>query len=316
MRIIFLVLTVCGSPMVLAQTTGFTAALRTDPPSSGLDQKFSEGWRARVSPDGDQEFINRFVVDNAKLSYFGYEILLEEQQPGTYLATFGKLTVSPLELSSMGPPGSNVQPQRQGERTEWTMQPPRAIPEPRVVHAGDTISVNLFVDPMTGEKLIDDIRIESSRASLPFVRPGTRSVSTTFAGTARDFSAIDAELQIGRPRVTLNGVPQDTTTRGVAIARGSLVWFYLPNRGRYILSLAPRPELDFKLAGEVRGNTITFTWGGDSIKLECPNPATGDAAYHLYVLLDPEWEPTARAQKGQFAVGSVAAGELASLKRK
>jgi hypothetical protein len=315
MRIIFLVLTVCASPMVLAQTTGFTAALRTDPPSFGLDQKFSEGWRARVSPDADQEFINRFVVDDAKRVYFGYEILLEEQQPGTYLATFGKLTVSPLELSSMGPPGSSVQPLGPGERTQWTMQPPPAIPEPRVVHAGDTISVNLFVDSATGQKLIDDIRIESSRAALPSVRPGTRSMPT-FAGTARDFSAIDAELQIGRPRVTLNGVPQDTTTRGVAIARGSLVWFYLPNHGRYILSLAPRPELDFKLAGEVRGNTITFTWGGDSIKLECPNPATGDAPYHLYVLLDPEWEPTALAQKGQFAVGSVAPGELASLKRK
>jgi hypothetical protein len=137
------------------------------------------------------------------------------------------------------------------------------------------------------------------------------------SGDARDFSAADAELQISQPRVTLNGAPQNTATRGAANVRGSLVWFYLPEHGRYILSLAPRPDLDFQKAGEVRGGAITFTVGDDSIQLECPTPiATGNAPYYLYVLHDPEWEPTAQAQKGQFAVGSVAPGELAALKRK
>jgi hypothetical protein len=82
------------------------------------------------------------------------------------------------------------------------------------------------------------------------------------------------------------------------------------------LSLAPRPDLNFKLAGEVRGGAIAFSLGDDSIRLESPNPiATGDAPYNLYVLRDPEWEPTAQAQKGQFAAGSVSPGELAELKR-
>jgi hypothetical protein len=138
----------------------------------------------------------------------------------------------------------------------------------------------------------------------------------TVAGNPRDFSAADAELQLTQPRVTLNGAAQSTTGRMFS-ANGHLVWLYFPNHGRYVLSLAPRPDLDFKLAGEVRGGAVTFTLGEDSIKLECPIPiATGDSPYNLYVLHDPEWEPTAQAQKGQFALGSVDPGELAALRRK
>jgi hypothetical protein len=205
--------------------------------------------------------------------------------------------------------------------TEWTFQPLPSIPEPRMVHDGETISVDLFVDPATGEKLIDDIRIDPPRTAIrpsPAVpaAPVNRPIPTV-SGDARDFSAADAELQISQPRVTLNGAPQNTATRGAANVRGSLVWFYLPEHGRYILSLAPRPDLDFQKAGEVRGGAIPFTVGDDSIKLECATPiATGNAPYYLYVLHDPEWEPTAQAQKGQFAVGSVAPGELAALTRK
>ena len=121
-------------------------------------------------------------------------------------------------------------------------------------------------------------------------------------------------MQIRQPRVTLNGAAQSTAAR-TPNANGSLVWFYLPGRGRYVLSLAPRPELDFKKAGELRGGSIKFTLGEDTITLECSNEiASGHAPYVLYVLRDAVWEPTAQAQKGQFAIGSVDAGELVKLK--
>jgi hypothetical protein len=95
-----------------------------------------------------------------------------------------------------------------------------------------------------------------------------------------------------------------------------LVWFYIPGRGRYILSLVPRPELEFHKAGEVRGGRITLTLNGDAITLECFSEiATGHAPYNLYVLRDSKWEPTAQAQKGQLAIGSVDAEELVMLKR-
>ena len=80
------------------------------------------------------------------------------------------------------------------------------------------------------------------------------------------------------------------------------MWLYLPGRGRYILSLVPRPELDFKVAGEFRGGKAALTVGTDLISLECNNEiAPGHAPYRLYILLDPLWEPTAQSQKGPLA---------------
>lgn len=36
-------------------------------------------------------YFTRTVMDSLKHEYFGYEVILEEQQPGTYRATFGPL---------------------------------------------------------------------------------------------------------------------------------------------------------------------------------------------------------------------------------
>jgi hypothetical protein len=70
----------------------------------------------------------------------------------------------------------------------------------------------------------------------------------------------------------------------------------LPHRGRFILSLAPRSELGFSKAGEVRGGVITFTVGKDAFTLESPTMiVSGNAPYIVYVLHDADWEPSARS---------------------
>jgi hypothetical protein len=292
--------------------------LRADPSSTAAALRgLTSSYHGRSS--SGESYFSRVLMDASNHVYFGYELILEQQQPGTYLATFGKLGLSPMEAAA----GSG------SKWTEWSMQV-LTLPEPRVVHDGDVIGVELMTDAASGSKLIDEITIQpySQRPltqggplptlplqNLRVAGLGDRPIPTV-AGNARDFSAVDAEVQVVQPRVTLNGAIQSATGRAANV-HGSLVWFYLPDHGRYVLSLAPRPDLDFKLAGEVRGGAITFTLDGDSIKLESPNPiAAGDAPYNLYVVHDPEWEPTARAQKGQFAMGSVDPGELAALKRK
>lgn len=288
--------------------------LRLDPPYSvvrGLT--FSYRGHSIVTTS----YFTRTITDSVSQELYGYEVVLEAQGPGAYLATFGKVPFSAMEAAS-----SNWR--------NWKVRV-LALPEPRIVHDGDVISIELMTDPATGQKLFEDVKIG------PYVRPlppglaanglmatsglplpgGGRGASTVPAveGTARDFTAADAEMQIRQPRVTLNGLAQSTAGRGPAVTNGSLIWFYLPGRGRYILSLAPRRELDFQKAGEVRGGSIKFTLGEDTITLECPlEIASGHAPYVLYALRDPFWEPTAQAQKGQFAIGSVDAGELVKLK--
>ncbi len=268
-------------------------SLRADPPSSTLAQRFS----AEGVSNGST-FFRRVVRDAANRVYFGYELRLEPQRPpGAYLATFSKLGATLLNSD-----------------TVWTLKPLPAIPDPRVVHDGDTITIGLFVDPATGDKLIDDIRIDPPRlvSRVHPALPTARSVPT-ISGEAREFSAGDAELQIVACRLSVNG-----SLKGVIghTVRGSLVWLYLPGHGRYVLSLAPRAGLDFKQSGEVRGGSISFARDGDSINLESFTPmAPGDAPYLLYILHDPQWEPTSENQKSAPAIGTVGAAELVALKQ-
>jgi hypothetical protein len=230
-------------------------------------------------------------------------LLVEQQQPGVYLATFGKLGVTPLDLAagSISAPG------------EWTMRPLPAIPDPRLIHDGETISIDLFVEDSTGRKLIDDIRINPPGTRIPGAIPTANRATPSISGPAHDFAAVDAELLLVQPLVSLNRRLQDTVSP--PNVHGLLVWLYLPDHGRYVLSLLPRSALGFKKAGEVRGGLISFSVDGDSIRLECPNRiGPGDAAYNLYVLRDKDWEPISEDLKDHPAAGTVSTAELAALR--
>lgn len=283
-------------------------ALRADPPSSALEGKFIALHPRARTPVG-RTFFSRILLDTVHHTYFGYELFVEQQQPGAYLATFGKLGVTPLDLAgALG-----------GVNLDWTSQPVPELPKPRVIHDNELLSIVLFQDPASGARLIDDIKITpppriTGFLPVPVARPPARPAPTA-SGPPRDFTASDAELQITNPRgVTLNGVRQASIP--LRNVHGSLVWLYIPDQGRYVMSLTPRPDLNFKKAGEVRGGLISFTVDGDAITLECPTPiASGDAAYHLYILHDEDWEPISEAQKTRPTLGSVSPAELAALKK-
>ena len=291
---------------------GVEASLRAEPVSSALAGRFTALSRGRSITNGPT-FYSRILVDKVNHTYLGYELLLEQKKPGAYLATFGRLGITPLDLAASGfsrrPDNSS---QRQSSTSlEWNLLPLASTPEPRIIGDGDTIRIDLIVDRATGDKLLDEIRINPPRpvsASVP-------KAPTAF-GPARDFSVADAELRIAQPRVILNQAPQ--LTSGPAALRqvhGALIWLYFPGHGRYILSLVPRGNLGFQRAGEVRGGVLTLAVDGDTIRLECMSAiAAGDAPYHLYVLHEEDWEPTAESQKDWPAAGTVGVEELTAVR--
>jgi hypothetical protein len=293
--------------------------LKMEPPNPPFPQRFGSGFSASTNGNlnGGSIIAHRYLRDDSAHVFLGYDLLIEPQpQADTYRLSFWELGLGPLDMGR-GPRNQPFNP------ADWRRLPIPGYPAPQVVHMGDTISIDLMVDAGTGQKLVDYVGIQQRqpppippRLPSPIARP----VPTvpTVSGVARDFSAEDAEMRILQPRITMNGTPQDTTpSRGAANATGTLVWFHLPNHGRYILSLAPRADLGFVKAGEVRGGAITFTLGDDKFTLESNTPiTTGYAPYILYVLHDPDWEPTAQAQRGHFQTGSVSPGEIALLRRK
>jgi hypothetical protein len=98
-----------------------------------------------------------------------------------------------------------------------------------------------------------------------------------------------------------------------------LVWVYLPDHGRYILSLTPRPALGFKRAGEMEYPAYRFAVGDVRIDLDSfdlsarqggPAVAPPKGVFNLYVLHDPTYEPTSSRDQGKAVIGTVSAREI------
>ncbi len=321
-RVAFLFLPVIASAQYTAVVN---ATLRPEPPSSAIAQRFLAG-----SEDHKGVF-TRYLTDRTHHIYFGYDVVFEDQANGDFVATFGRLGLTPLAISARtATPALYVAPARfprpqKIDPNQWTMQELPEIPKVRLMRAGDVVSILLYEDPTTGEKLYDDVTFQTVRLASPPSTPQriivgnlASSANPTYSapspsGEARDFTPADAELRFTSPRISLNGEP--TSSRLPRNTAAAIVWIYIPTHGRFLMSLVPRPELGFAKAGEVRGGIATFTVGKDSMTIECPSEIVSSlAAYHLYVLADPQWEPVSDSQKLSVLMGTITLNELIKLR--
>ena len=210
--------------------------------------------------------MHRYMMDSVRRKYFGYDIDIERlPQVNTYRLTLGPLSIGRDRIAAR----------------DWTVLPAPAYPPPQTVHGGDTIALDLFVHPATGQKIVDYIRIKSS----------LREVQGA-AGEARDFSLDDVEIRLMEPYVSVNGKAVPATVNFSGAVSGAAIWFYIPDLGRYFVSLVPHPELGFQKAGEIRGSSLSIQSGSGTIVLDCNGRiAPGNAAYNLYVLHQAGWRP-------------------------
>jgi hypothetical protein len=267
---------------------------------------------------------HRYFFDEGSHIYFGYDVVVQPQMAvDTYRVAFYELSIGPLDFQTDSRDALDP--------SLWKKVALPALPEIQLIRAGQNISVHVFGKVDGGHEFVDTMNIVpipnlplrtliDGRQAWLRAHSMARSVSiapireaSPASGAAHEFSLDDSEMRIQLARVTING----TAIGGIGAPRGvsgSLVWFYVPGHGRYVLSLTPRPDLGFVKAGEVRGGWITFTIGDDKVLLETPGMiAPGSAAYNIYVLHDAEWAPTARGQGAAPLFGSVAARELSAI---
>jgi uncharacterized protein YecT (DUF1311 family) len=87
----------------------------------------------------------RYSRNTKTHEYFGYEVVAEPiPQAGTYRVTFSALTFEDLAVSPSG----------------WRMLPTPIFPSPQIVGSTDTIALDLFENPATGQKIVDYLRIK------------------------------------------------------------------------------------------------------------------------------------------------------------
>ena len=186
----------------------------------------------------------------------------------------------------------------------WTIVSSTGKPTTRELRIGDTVALDLFTNPSTGQKIVDYLR----RAT-----PQGRNLSA--AGASRDFTAEEGVLEVSKPRVAVNGKPLENSSAFGGGMTGAPLWIYLEGRGRFIFTLASRTDLGFRKAGEIRGSTMTWRWGGDEFSVNTDGRiAPGEGAYNLYVFNDPAYRPrNPEDAKHGFLIG--AGGALESLVR-
>jgi hypothetical protein len=146
-------------------------------------------------------------------------------------------------------------------------------PVPQIVRDGEQIALHLSVNARTGRRMVDYIRVGTA---LMHARPGV----------SRDVYAEDAELAITQPRLRVNGVEQPVGETPPTLS-APLVRIDIPAQGRYLLSFKPRAADGFEKAGEAAENSIVFSLGGNTFRIDCADRiATGSGTYNIYARRD------------------------------
>ena len=158
---------------------------------------------------------HRYMLDSGSKRYFGYDLAAEPAPGGAY-----RLSIRPLSLSAG----------KVGVKGDWREIPLPSLPPPQTVRAGDTVALDLFVHPGTGQKLVDYLFIQDERD------PGFRLAT----GAPRDFTIADVPLTLRKPRFSVNG--RRVQEVGASLS-GPLMSFYLPGHGRLRFALADRKSV-------------------------------------------------------------------------
>ncbi len=152
---------------------------------------------------------------------------------------------------------------------------------PQTLDDGDAVSLELLVNQESGVKIIDVVTLTFDRARLR---------EQYLESIPRDFTLDAVALRIKNSSLSINGtLVSKSKSSGCS---GALLWFYVPERGRFIVSLVPREGYEFQKTAVLDGNRIEFTADGDLFEWSSTDsilPTGG--TWNLWVLHDPEYTP-------------------------
>lgn len=226
---------------------------------------------------GGNQVIHRVLANTAGRYIFGYDLWVV---PNAASKQF-KIVVRPLDPQfesklRAGNPDAGEPPQ-----LEIISTFPKST-EQQTLDDGDAFSLDLLVNQKTGVKIVDVVRVTFDRSHLWEVNPKT---------LPRDFTLDAVELAVKDYRLLVNGdvVSVGRSTKGCA---GTLLWFYVSDRGRFIFSLAPRQGYEFQKVGIIADNRIEFTVDGNHYEWLSSSPIVPQGGtWNLWVLHDPKYAP-------------------------
>lgn len=220
----------------------------------------------------ESNIVHRVFIDEKNRLCFGYDLRIEPLQTDRKF----RLVIDPIaedyvqrlrampSLGAISPhPGSN----------------PNSIAQfrgPQILNDGDSLVIDVLENPTNGTRISDVITVTFFESRL---RTAAKQEQP------RDFSIDDMELSVNNYRLLLNGnVIWGPPSGGCS---GTIIWFYLPGRGRFVFSLIPREGLDFKKTGVIEHNKISFSLDGEHYEWISSSPVLAiDGIWNLWVLHD------------------------------
>jgi hypothetical protein len=223
---------------------------------------------------GEHNTIHRVLVDAAGRFIFGYDLTVEPLTPARRF----KVTVKPLSQEFEQQLRARARDGGAPQSALSAATLPRSA-EAQTLDDGDAFELDLLINPQTGVHVTDVVKVAFDRAPLWEVSP-------------RDFTADSVELTVRDFRLMLNDKLIGGGRQPARGCAGSLVWFYVPGRGRFIFSLVPRPGYDFQKTGLIEDNMIRFDFKGELYEWISSVPIVGQGGrWYIWLLHDPTYTP-------------------------
>jgi hypothetical protein len=224
----------------------------------------------------ENHVVHRVLVDGSGTLIFGYDLVIE---PLVNSRQF-KVSVRPLDAEfekRMRARQSSLSGRAPLQMNASTLP---GSTEAQIIDDGDGFSLDLLINPQTGVKIVDVVKASFDQARLweaPRLPP------------VRDFTLDSVEMAVKDYKLYLNGrrVGGGRASQGFA---GALIWFYVPDKGRFIFSLTPRPGYEFEKIARIEDNRISFSIGEDVYEWVSSTPIVGSGGkWNLWVLRDAKY---------------------------
>lgn len=153
---------------------------------------------------------------------------------------------------------------------------------PQTLDDGDAVSLELLVNQESGVKIVDVVSVTFDRSTLR---------DSNLETAPKDFTLDAIALGVKNYSLSINGTLVSKSKSSIGFS-GALLWFYVPERGRFIFSLVPREGYEFQKIAVLEENRIEFTVNGERYEwLSGASILPNGGAWNLWVLHDTEYTP-------------------------
>jgi len=262
--------------LVLQVSNGGFVAFRSETPGSKSlpESKSLESLLYSQAFAGENRIIHRVLTDAQQNVVFGYDLWINSDP----ISKKFSLAVLPADeafrrtfLKDYTPTGTNA---------SFATFPKSTSPQ--TLDDGDAVSLELLVNSESGVKIVDVVSVTFDRATL---REGY------LESAPKDFTLDAVALSMKNYSLTINGNLVGKSKSSIG-ATGALLWFYVPERGRFIFSLVPRDGYDFAKVAVLDGNRIEFALNGERYEwLSSESILANGGTWNLWVLHDSGYTP-------------------------